>query len=84
MEEAELAVVDTLGIGEPIATDKFMEEAFLLEDEKLMEKADLLTTHPRNWRSIYHSPLDTREKAEDIDEALKFLEGYFDEGGLIK
>jgi Iap family predicted aminopeptidase len=84
MEEVELAVVDALGLGEPMATDKFMEEAFLLEDEGLMEKADLLTTHPKNWRSIYHSPLDTREKAEDIDEALKLLQSYFDERGLIK
>lgn len=84
LEEAELAVVDTLGLGEPMATDKFMEEAFLLEDEKLMEKADLLTTHPENWRSIYHSPLDTREKAEDMDRALEFLRDYFDERGLIK
>ncbi|MFB6115233.1 MAG: hypothetical protein ABEK04_02990 [Candidatus Nanohalobium sp.] len=84
MEEAELTVVDTLGLGEPIVTERFMEDAFLLNDEKLMEKAQLLTTHPENWRSIYHSPLDTKDKARDIDEALKFMENYFDERGLVE
>lgn len=84
MEEAELAVVDTLGLGEPMATDRFMEEAFLLEDESLMKKADLLTTNPENWRTVYHSSLDTREKAEDIDKALEFLRNYFENRSLIK
>jgi hypothetical protein len=67
-----------------MATDKFMEEAFLLESESLMEKADLLTTNPENWRTVYHSSLDTREKAEDIDEALEFLRNYFEDRSLIK
>jgi hypothetical protein len=82
MKEAELTVIDTLGRGEPTATQKFLEDAFLLDDKELMEKAELITTHPENWRSIYHSPLDTKQKAEDIEKALNFLEEYIAERGL--
>lgn len=84
MDRAELTVVDTLGLGEPMATGEFMDDAFLLNDESLMKKAQLLTTEPENWRSIYHSPLDTRDKAKDVDEALEFMKNYFDQRGLIK
>jgi|APHM01.1.fsa_nt_gi hypothetical protein len=83
MENSELTVVDTLGLGDPLVTQDFLEDAFLLEEDVLMEKAELITTDPVNWRAFYHSPLDTREEAEDVDEALKFLRKYMSERELI-
>lgn len=83
MEKAELTVIDTLGLGDPIVTGRFMEDAFLLESDTLMEKAELITTDPENWRSIYHSPLDTRDRAQDVEKALNFLQDYLRERGLI-
>lgn len=83
MEEAELLVVDTLGRGDPIMTEEFLEEAFLLNDDKLMNSAKLLTTHPVNWRDIYHSPLDIRKNATDIEEAIEFLRSKFKRRDLL-
>lgn len=83
MRDVELTVVDTLGLGEPMVTQKFLDEAFLLEDKELMEKAELVTTHPENWRSVYHSPLDSKDKAKDVGKAINFLEDYISERGLI-
>lgn len=82
MEKAELTVIDTLGLGEPIATQKFLGDAFLLDDKELMKKAELITTSPESWRSVYHSPLDTKQKADDMEKALNFLKEYIEERGL--
>jgi hypothetical protein len=83
MKKAEITVVDSLGAGKPIETDRFMEDAFLLNDKELMEKTTLITTEPENWRAIYHSPLDTRNKATDTEKAIEFLNNKLEEKELL-
>ena len=84
MDSASLTVVDTLGIGQPIETNKFMEDAFLLDSKDLMDKASLVTTRPENWRHLYHSPLDTRHNVTDAAAAAKFLKNVFRSKGVLQ
>lgn len=80
-EADELIVVDGIGTGEPVKTDEYLSDTFLINNTRLWEKTTLITNMPDTWKEIYHSRSDKVENIdrESINRNLKYLRNFLND-----
>ncbi|MFB6144461.1 MAG: hypothetical protein ABEJ98_04080 [Candidatus Nanohaloarchaea archaeon] len=73
-----ITVVDTVGRGDTQVADseELIREGLVLNYDGYVEKTEMLIGEFDKIMEIYHSPLDTREAATHIDDAIETVRSY--------